>query len=319
MTRFGRDGRRRYALILIVLTSITLITLDRRADDGGPIGAVGRVAHRIVTPISNAANSVFGPVGDWLAGITDGGELRQQNRELRDQVQELQAKVRDADRSIAENENFHRLFGLPWLDDIPSASAVVIADSPGNFEDTVILNAGTEAGVEIGHPVVGPSGLVGRVVDAWNGGSKVLLITDPTFGMSVRLRDQRIRGPAEGQSGSATLKLNLSSADLTNEQVNAIVAGDRVETCGCDGSEYPPGVPVGDVDRVEQQTSGISIIVRIRPYLDRASLEYVKVLLWETGDAVPPELEATTTTATVAATTTTTTTGTIAPAGEGSG
>lgn len=303
---FGRDGRRRYALILIVLTAITLITLDQRADDKGPIGAVARVAHRIVSPIAGGVHSVFRPIGDWFAGLTDGGELRSQNRELRNDLKELQAKVRDAERALEENKKFKLLYDEVWLDDIPSREARVVAGAPGNFEKSVVISKGTESGVRVGHPVVGPDGLVGRVIDAWNGGAKVLLVTDATFGVSVRLQDQRIRGPAEGQPGSATLKLNLSSADLSENQVAAILAGDLVETCGCDQSEYPPGIPVGEVVRTEQQTSGISIIVRIRPYLDTVSLDYVKVLLWETGDAVPPELEATTTTNTSVPPTTTT-------------
>jgi rod shape-determining protein MreC len=289
MSVSGRDRRRRYSLALIVLTCITLITLDRRADDRGPLGVVGRVAHRIVSPISAAVDSVFDPVGEWLAGVFDGGELRRQNEALRAEVAELQGQIRESDRALAENEEFRKFFGLVWLGDIPTVGATVVADAPpGNFEKTVELNRGSEAGIKVGYAVIVPNGLAGRVVEAWQGGSKVLLITDPTFGVSVRLQDQRIRGPAEGQPGSSTLKLNLSSADLSREQQESIVVGDPVDTCGCDDSEYPPGVPVGSVVRKEQQTSGIALIVRVRPYLDVASLEHVVVLLWEPGDPVPP-------------------------------
>ncbi len=287
MPGFGRDTRRRYVLIVIVLTSITLITLDRRADDKGPLGAVARVAHRIVSPLAAAADAVFGPVGDWFAGIADGGDLRRENRDLAERLAQERAKNRQSEQAIEENRRYKALFGEPWLDDIPSVAAKVIAGAPGNFERTVVLNRGTESGVAIGYPVVGPDGLVGRVVEAWDGGSTVLLVTDPTFGVAVRLTDQRIRGPAEGQPESGLLKLNLTSADLSDEQIESIVAGDDVETCGCDESEYPPGIPVGEVLRVERQTSGISLIVRIRPLLDASSLENVKVLRWRTGDLVP--------------------------------
>lgn len=295
MSVSGRDRRRRYSLALIVLTCITLITLDRRADDRGPLGVVGRVAHRIVSPISAAVDSVFDPVGDWLAGVFDGGDLRRQNEALRREIAELQGQIREADRALAENEEFRKFHGLIWLGDIPTVGATVVADAPpGNFEKTVELNRGSEAGIKVGYAVVVPNGLAGRVVEVWQGGSKVLLISDPTFGVSVRLQDQRIRGPAEGQPGSSTLKLNLSSADLSPEQEESILVGDPVDTCGCDASEYPPGLPVGSVVRKEQQTSGISLIVRVRPYLDIASLEHVIVLLWEPGDPVPPPSSSTT-------------------------
>jgi rod shape-determining protein MreC len=290
-----RAARRRYVLVVIVLACVTLITLDQSADDKGPLGVAGRAAHRVVGPIAGAANSVFSPIGDWLAGLTDGGALRKDNRELRNRVQELESEIQAAEGALSENERFNELFGQVWLDDIPSVGATVIAGSPGNFERSVIVNRGSEAGIRAGQPVVGPGGLVGRIESAWQGGAKVVLITDPSFGVSVRLQDQRITGPAETSTRSGTLVLNLSSADLSDEQIESIVEGDVVETCGCDGSEYPPGIPLGFVEAVERQQSGIAVIVRIRPTLDRPSLELVKVMRWEPDDPVPPELVATTT------------------------
>ncbi len=302
MPGFSRDGRRRYVLILIVLTAITLITLDQRADDKGPLGGTGRVAHRIVAPIAGAADRVFSPVGDWLAGLTDGGELRRRNRELTEALLEERAKNRAADAAIAENREYRRLTGEPWLDDIDHEWASVIAGAPGNFERTIVLNKGSEAGIEAGFPVVGPDGLVGRVLEAWDGGSKVLLVTDGTFGVAVQLTEQRIRGPAEAQAESRTLRLNLNVADVTEEQIDAIERGDDVQTCGCDGSEFPPGIPVGEVEQVELKPSQISVEIRIRPLLEVASLDHVKVLLWRAGDPVPASLTPTTTTTTTSIT-----------------
>lgn len=304
----GRDSRRRYILLVIVLTCVTLITLDQRAEDKGPVGALGRLAHRVVSPIASAAHDVFAPIGDWFAGLTDGGELREQNRELRRRVAELETEVARNESALEQYEVWSRLFGEVWLDDIPSVPALVTSGSVGNFERTVVLNKGTESGIRVGYAVVGEAGLVGRVVEAWSGGSKVELVTQASFGVAVRLTDQRIKGPAEVTGRSGVLSLNLSSADLTEDQLASIVVGDLVETCGCDGSAYPPGIPVGTVESVEQQQSGISVIVRIRPSLDRPSLEAVRVLRWDPGDAVPEELEATTTTEAPAETGSTTST-----------
>ena len=35
---------------------------------------------------------------------------------------------------------------------------------------------------------MGPAGLVGRVLDSWNGGSKVLLLVDPQSNVGVRVQ-----------------------------------------------------------------------------------------------------------------------------------
>ena len=125
----ARDARRRYIVLVIVLSCVTLITLDQRAEDDGPLGALGRIAHRIVGPISGAAASVAEPVGDWFAGLTDGGELRRQNRELKSRVAELETEVARQRSALEQNEVFAKLFGEVWLDDIPSEPALVVAGS----------------------------------------------------------------------------------------------------------------------------------------------------------------------------------------------
>ena len=53
-----RTSRRRYVLLVIVLTAVTLITLDSRGGRSGPLGALGRAAHTLVSPIQGAVDSV---------------------------------------------------------------------------------------------------------------------------------------------------------------------------------------------------------------------------------------------------------------------
>ena len=56
MVVYRRTSRRRYVLLLVVLTSVTLITLDRRNHDAGMLGTVGRTAHTLVAPVQTAAS-----------------------------------------------------------------------------------------------------------------------------------------------------------------------------------------------------------------------------------------------------------------------
>src|SRR5436189_4928454 len=93
-----RTNRRRYVLLVIVLTAVTLITLDSRGGRTGPLGALGRAAHTLVSPIQGAVESITTPISDWWHGVTDGANLKRDNRKLREQLSVAQGTERAAQR-----------------------------------------------------------------------------------------------------------------------------------------------------------------------------------------------------------------------------
>ena len=112
MAAARRASRRRYVLLVIVLTCLTLITLDTRNGRSGPLGALGRVAHRIVSPVEGAVDDVARPVSDWWDGVTDSGDLKRKNRDLEEQVAALKGKQTQADQAIKENSELKALLKL---------------------------------------------------------------------------------------------------------------------------------------------------------------------------------------------------------------
>lgn len=287
--------RRRSVLFLIVLTGITLITLDSRSGDSGPIGVLGRLAHRIVGPVANIADSIASPVQDWFGGVLDAGSLRKDNEALRRENSRLRIREAQWRTALEENEQLTALAGQPFLDAIPSVAARVVSFAPNNFERTAIIDVGSDEGVAVGMPVVASNGLVGRVLAAWKGGSKVLLLTDAKYAVNVRMvgaegidPETAFGSPVRGQ---LTAEFILPTKGVPEKRENLpIVEGDVVVTSGLNGSEYPPNIPVGILAEVrlgEQQTF---IRARIAPYVDLGAIRYVKVLRWEPGTAVPPSL-----------------------------
>ena len=300
----GSGGRRRYVLVLLVMTSVTLITLDQRQGDSGPVGALGRFAHRVVTPASDLGSNVLGPVSDWFDGVLHAGSLKHDNASLKRALSAARIDALKGEQARRQNQILMKLDGQKFLDDIPSVVSRVVAQSPGNFQQTVVLDHGTEKGIKAGMPVVAGDGLVGRVVQAWSGGCNVLLLDDSSFGVDVRMVRGRVTGVAQGQAGRSTLTAEFSGplGPLQRPRVR-----DLAETSGLQGSTFPPGIPVGTVDSVSVSDDGLSIDVRFVPLVDVTSLEYVKVLRWSVGSPVPPSLQATTTTPTTAKRSTTTT------------
>jgi rod shape-determining protein MreC len=305
----GSGGRRRYVLVLLVMTSVTLITLDQRQGDSGPVGALGRFAHRVVAPASDLGSNVLSPVSDWFGGVLHAGSLKHDNARLKRDLSAARIDALKGEQARRQNQILMKLDGQTFLDEIPSVVSRVVAQSPGNFQQTVVLDHGTEKGIKVGMPVVAGDGLVGRVVQVWSGGCSVLLLDDSSFGIGVRMVRGRTTGVAQGQAGRSTLTADFSGPLGPSQRPRV---RDLAETSGQQGSTFPPGIPVGTVDSVSVSDDGLSIDVRFVPLVDVASLEYVKVLRWNVGSPVPPPLQATTTTPTTAkrSTTTTTTTST---------
>lgn len=280
---YRRGGRGRYVLLLLVLTAVTLITLDRRSDDSGPLGALGRLAHEVVSPVGGAVDAVTTPVADWFDGITSAGSLKRENKELREQLAEAKAAARRGDAAVQENRQLNALLGLQLPEDLETIPARVTAGPPGNYEWTITINRGSGDGVIEGMPVVGDEGLVGRVVDVWRSGAKVLLVTDPRSGVSVRMTRGRATGEAEGRAGADTLALDIVDSEAE------IIEGDDAQTSGLQGSSFPPGIPVGEVESMDAVQGDLVRRVLLRPFVDLDRIEYVRVLRWPTAEGAAPD------------------------------
>jgi rod shape-determining protein MreC len=289
-----RASRRRYVLLVIVLTAVTLITLDTRNGRSGPLGALGRGAHTFVGPVQSAVDSVTSPIADWWHGVTDSGHLKSENRKLRAQIAILEGRDRAAQQAIDENETLRKFLGLNTLLDVPKVTARIIGRDPGNFDSTLTIDHGTERGIAVDMPVVDPAGnLVGTVIQVGAHFAIVRVLTDPQFSVGVKLPahppSNAATGIARGQAGGAH--------ELIDDDVDAlkkVIVGDRIVTSASEANLYPPDLMVGEVTRVEKQPSGLPQHVFIKPYTDLGALEDVAVLLWVQGQG--PVVRSTTTT-----------------------
>ncbi len=311
MADLMRGGRRRYILVLMALTALTLATLDQRSGDSGPIGAAGRAAHSIVQPIANGASTVFSPVHDWWHGFWHHGDIVAENRKLRSELENRLADQQQGDDAILLLKQYDKFFNTTYWSDYRSTGATVTDASPGNNETTVTINRGSESGIRTGMAVVGPAGMIGAIADVWHGGSKVTLITDPSFGVAVRtLVDSRVTTAQTDAEG--VLRLLFQGNGQPKHPDIVIKVGDRIVTCGCNHSAFPAGIPVGAVTESSRSFDGAYVRVAVMPTLDRKSLEHVKVILWRPGDTTPAKVTQqlapprTTTTRPVGTTTTTT-------------
>ncbi len=301
MARPRSANRRRFVLALIVLTSITLITLDNRNGRSGPLGAAGRAAHAVVSPIGGAVSDVARPISDWWSGVSDSGHLKRENRRLAKEIAELRGNQHDVAIALSQDAELKRLLSLGQRLDLNAqpVAARVVDRSPGNFESTITLDRGTDAGIEEGMAVLAPDGVVGHVISSWRGGCTVRVLTDPDSAIAVRIVEHPAAvGIAQGHTGSD----ELTVADF--DPSAKVQKGDTAVSSDVTNSVYPPDLPVGEVTRVDDQSAGLGTTVRIKPYVDFDELDFVMVLRWVPGEG--PVVPIATTTTTIPSTTTST-------------
>ena len=311
MARPRSANRRRFVLALIVLTSLTLITLDSRSGRTGTLGSVGRAAHTVVSPVRRGVSAVARPVSDWWSGVVDSGHLKRENRSLRRQIAELRGQQLSAKRALDQDAELRDLLhlGQKISQDAKPVAARVVDRNPGNFESTITLDRGTEAGIDDGMAVLVPEGVVGHVIDSWRGGCKVRVLTDPDSAIAVRTTSQPITGIAQGHAGSR--ELTVADFDTSAD----VKVGDDVITSDLANSVYPPDLLVGRVTDVDQKSAGLGLVVRIHPFVDFDSLEFVIVVRWVPGEGPVLPIETTTTTLSTTSTSTSTSSTTTSTTG----
>ena len=118
-----------------------------------------------------------------------------------------------------------------------------------------------------GQAVISADGLVGRIAEAGQRSSRVLLLTDLNSRIPVLLESSRYRAVLAGN--------NTDRPGIEFLPVDAQVSpGDRVVTSG-HGGLFPPGQPIGVVSSVNDA------VARVQPFIEWSRLEYVSVLRYD--------------------------------------
>ena len=161
---FDRSKRVRWLLVILIVASLAIITIDYRGKGNGPFERIGHVALTILSPIQHGLVTIFRPVGNFFAGFTEVPTLRSRVSTLQRQVAELRAGENTVAEIERENESLRKLLGIRDRYKLDTVAAQVIGVSPSNFERTVFIDRGSRAGVKKDMPVIAGDGLVGRVI-----------------------------------------------------------------------------------------------------------------------------------------------------------
>jgi rod shape-determining protein MreC len=251
------------------------MTYDAR-DDATKQRKIRSIAGTITYPIQQGASSA----GNWIGGLFGNvGELRRastENQQLHRQIDEMQAELRDTRERAAEAERLEKIFKLNEKSAYQTVVARVIARDPSMWFDSVTVDKGRLAGVEVNMPVVTAGGIVGRVVSTSPWSAQVMLVTDEKSGAGAivgQLGQSSAMGSVKGMGENGLLEMRYVSG------MEKVQVGDTVTTTGQDAI-YPQGYTVGEVVEVRPGSATQAQLIHIRPGAGLDRLKEVAVLTY---------------------------------------
>ena len=262
VVHIARNASQRFALPFFVLSAVAFILMSRAehpwlADARTrTLDVLAPVIDVTSQPVS-AVNAAVETIEGWFDVVVENERLRIEN----DRLLHWQATARQL---AAENREFRELLSSVAEARSTFVTARIVGLSSGTFVRTAVLNTGTRQGVRVGQAVVAAHGLVGRIVEAANNSSRVLLLTDLNSRIPVVIESSR-KPAIVGGDNSGILSL------MFTERASDVAPGERLVTSG-EGGMLPPGIPVGVV------TAPQDGVWQVTPFVDPARIEHVRVL-----------------------------------------
>lgn len=210
---------------------------------------------------------------DWaVENLTTRQHLIEENQRLKSNELQYQEQAMQLDILKQENDRLRSLLSSPVRKDAKKMVAEILSVDSDPYSHQVVINRGANDGVFEGQAIIDDKGIVGQVLHVGTITSRVLLITDVTHAVPVRIRRNGIRMVANG-TGTIDRLVHNFVPHSTDVMVN-----DLLVTSGL-GGKYPEGYPVAKVVAVKTDESRPFAQVQSEPVAQINRLRYV-LLLW---------------------------------------
>ena len=263
MRRFSFLGRFSLGLLLLA-AAVLLLALGQRA------GGLRAALTRVLTPLQQFVAQQTLPLRQPGSSGAPAPVLTQV-AELQERVSSLQGEVTRLRESESQRLLLAQLLKLARSNpEYSYLAAQVIGRDVSPYLQYVLVDRGRADGLLPDMPVLAADGLVGIVTEATASAAKVLLITDPTLVVNVRVQRSRVEGQLRG-SGPGLLRLDFLPMEAQLE------AGDQLVTSGI-GGKFPPNMRAGTITSVRRRDYDVFQEADVQSAINFSNLELVLII-----------------------------------------
>ncbi|WP_461200217.1 rod shape-determining protein MreC [Anoxybacillus sp. TBDG-1] len=202
-------------------------------------------------------------VAGFFENVNDLRHTYEENKRLKEHLEQYVLLQSEVESLKKENERLRELLNKKEsLRDFVAIQATVIGRNPDRWEETLIVNKGSQHGVQKNMAVITPQGLIGKVrsVSPFSATVQLLSAKDRQNRISAFIQgDENVFGLIEGYDEEReALLLKRIPYDAKIEK------GQRVFTSGL-GGIFPKGLFIGEVEEVVADEYGLTQIAYIKP------------------------------------------------------
>ncbi|GAA5194523.1 rod shape-determining protein MreC [Ferrimonas gelatinilytica] len=263
---FLRGLSPQYRLTMAVLLSLGLIIFNQQ------LTPLRSALATLVSPLQYMAALPSMLIDITSENLSSRQQLLEQNRRMQQEQLLISERLQRMEHLEQENQRLRSLLDAPASLDSRRMVAEVMAVDQDPFKHLVLIDKGALQGVYVGQPVLDNNGVVGQVVEVSQANARVLLISDLTHAVPVRVARNDIRAVAHGSGHSNELELPHLAMNVD------IQVGDLLNTSGL-GGRFPEGYPVAKITQVDRIAGQAFALVKAEPIADLDRIRYL-LLLW---------------------------------------
>ncbi|MCC5895067.1 MAG: rod shape-determining protein MreC [Alkalibacterium sp.] len=277
-------NKKMIVLLVSVIMFVSLLSLSIRSGDSIPFlqqasNDITAVLGRVFSRPANALTTVFESVSDLQNTYEENQRLKTEIDKIYERQSEISV-LRDENLRLGEELELQNS-----LTDFRTISGTVISRNPDSWVDQIIVDRGSQDGVEVGMPVMSGNGLIGRISEVNPTSSKVVLLTNieqtaNQVSSEIIMEEEIVYGLISGYDNNNN-RLVMSQITSTIE----INEGELITTSGL-GGVIPRGLVIGEVEEVTMDAHGLAQQVYVRPAADFENIRYVTIInrLAESGE-----------------------------------
>jgi rod shape-determining protein MreC len=225
--------------------SVLLMVLDARFRYAEPLRQVLALAAYPIQQLATAPVTAYADLSEFLASRA---ALQRENAALREERLKRAPDLLTLEALKAENAELRKALGARPSAPQEAIFAEVVYAGRDPFARTVMVDKGSQQGVQLGQPVIDSGGVLGQVTRVHPLLAEVTLVIDKDHPVPVQVVRNGLRGIVYGSGDGATLELRYMA---TNADVEV---GDVLVTSGID-EVYPSGLPVARIAQVERDAA----------------------------------------------------------------
>ncbi len=258
-SQIARHIKEYFVLSILILISLTLLFTKNSSKS--------HILGTIAVEVSGISKSILNIIPNFYDLKSENKELRKANIFLLNELSQLREER-------LENIRLRKILGFKEKNNnysfVPADVVGKTLVSPYNY---IVLNVGSNDGIEISMPIICESGVVGKIMKVGKNYSIGMILLHKDFRASAKIQRSRVDGIISWNGDEYLLMLNV--AKTMDVEVGDVVITSEYSTI------FPPGFEIGVIAEIDNSVPGLFKKIKVKPSVDFTKLEEVFVVKYK--------------------------------------